>query len=224
MPTGPGARSPSVSDDASGRAILEQEHADKCTSTNDAAYCSLDCSCQSSWDIPETAPGGMLERATKIRYKLAFASYGECYSFGNNNLNYETDVNIVPIAQSDLTLTTLPSGFDVNKPDGFARRIRRLRERREELRAPMVAVRMEPSGLPHRGHGQPGAAPHEMSFGLSMSHGHCGFLDGGNPRLPGKWLYSEIEIFILNYRRFGKLDCGGNLVEDLTAALLYRRS
>jgi hypothetical protein len=210
---------PEVSDDAVGRAILEQEHTNECNSSYDASHCTLDCSCQSSWDIPETAPGGMLERATKIRYKLAFASYAKCYSFGNNNLLYETDVNIVPIAQSDLTFLTLPSGFDVNKPDGFALDGCADYVNDEEN----CEHRWWQCGWDQAGYhteimvNQVRRKTHEMSFGLSMSHGHCGFLDGGNPPLPGKWLYSEIEIFLLNFQRFGKLDCGGNLAEDLVS-------
>ena len=215
---------PEVSDDAAGRAVLVESHAGKCTSSNND--CTLDCSCQSSWDISETAPGGMLERATMIRYKLSFASYGECYSFGNNNKLYETDVNIVPITRSDLTLTTLPAGFDVNKPDGFPidgcadydnsekyceYRWWRCGYTQSTDYHTEIAVTKQRRREP------------DMSFGLSMSHGLCGFRDGGpagdnvDPRLPGNWKYSEIEIFVLHYQRFAKLDCGGYLAEDLVA-------
>ena len=200
---------PTVTDDAVGRAELVESHVGKCDSPN--GYCNLDCSCQSSWDIPETAPGGMLERATAIRYKMSFASFAECYAFGNTNMLYETDVNVVPLTQSDIDFTqsTLPTGFDQNNDDGFAivgcadytedeknceHRWWRCSQDQTGYHTTITVTRQRRKAL-------------DLSFGLSMSHGNCGFKDGGTPFVPGNWKYSEIEIFVLNFQRFSRIDC-----------------
>ena len=78
-PTDKECAKPTLSDDASGRATVEEGH----TGTSQfcgSNVCATACGCNSVWAIGGTEEGGYLQMASKIRYRQVFSGQGNCFT------------------------------------------------------------------------------------------------------------------------------------------------
>ena len=195
-------KEPVVSNDAQGRAVLEEGHIGSCQ--DNAAWCSgnthKQCECQSSWDIPITAPGERLAQSTKLRYRMRIGGFGECYSFGGQNVaRYETNVHAA-ITQDgiDWGRSTLPVGYRAFNRKGFLLEGCNPVPTNEEKNCANNWWWCERfTGNYHTDiyvqEMRRGLDSWANSIGLSMNVGHCSH--------PGNaiWEYSEVEVYAMPY-------------------------
>ena len=196
-----------VYDDAQGRAILSEKHVayglgqgdipvgNACTNPNGQTGNTADtcagytCGCDSKWQLVGTEAGGLMESATKMRYRQFFSGSdgGGCFSVvgGWANSGFR-DPNQAAVPDSDLAIEMIKAGYTFE---------------RSACTSVSVGGSWWEGDVDHTSiyvHEQGRIRPDER-FEL--------YTHGGTCQWDAAWRYEGLEVYVLPYARTANINC-----------------
>ena len=188
---------PTLSDDASGRATVSEAH----TGTSQLCgnnHCGHVCGCDSAWVIGGTEEGGLLQMASKIRYRQVFSGGGNCFTslgaggYGATVANHKLatyTVDFSPRADNGF----VPTSCGPNDPD---------------CPGGVCTCDNQHNWWKFCGYGTDHTSVYVTeqrranavgAFGVETMNGVCGWY--------GSWRYEALEVFVLGFTHHPALNC-----------------